>query len=353
MAEFWAEKGHRIFVLTIADKNADFFPLPEKIKRIGLDLMQQSQNFFHGLWLNLQRILKIRNQVRFLKPDVIVSFVDQTNILVLLSTIKMPVPVIVSERTNPAKHQIGRFWGFLRKIVYPFSTAAVVQTQAVKNWLLSSIKMSNRVVVIPNSLVNPASINKQEIASAFMEKYSHKIIAVGRLGFEKGFDLLIESFSLLAEDFPDWGLLILGEGNERKNLEKMVFDKGLSDRVLLPGRVECPAAYMKRSDVFVLSSRYEGFPNVLLEAMGCGLPVISFDCPNGPGEIITDGLNGILVENGSIDALTLAMRNLLADGEKRRELGGKASEVLQKYSQEKIMQEWEALISAACGKFEP
>jgi glycosyltransferase involved in cell wall biosynthesis len=169
-------------------------------------------------------------------------------------------------------------------------------------------------------------------------------VGVGRLGVEKGFDLLIRAFAGIAGEHPRWRLTILGEGEERGALVAEIERSGLAGRVDLPGREADAAGVLRRSDLFVLSSRYEGFPNALCEAMACGLPVIAFDCHSGPAEIIRDGVDGVLVPAGNIDALSTAMARLIVDPEGRRRMGARATEVSDRFSVERIGSLWERIL---------
>ncbi|MCL6632479.1 MAG: glycosyltransferase family 4 protein [Alicyclobacillus herbarius] len=166
------------------------------------------------------------------------------------------------------------------------------------------------------------------------------VIAAGRLVPQKGFDLLIEAFALVVERFPDWRLKIYGYGRDKDLLQQMILDKHLYNHVILMGPSRDMQQELGQSSIYALSSRYEGFGMVLVEAMQCGVPVVSFDCPKGPGEIVTHGEDGLLVENGNVEQFAHALMELMGDEEKRRRFGQNALRNVQRFSIEQIGPLW-------------
>ena len=167
---------------------------------------------------------------------------------------------------------------------------------------------------------------------------------MGRLARQKGFDLLIEAFSRIANQHPQWSVKILGEGPARASLKRLIAEKGLNGRVVLAGWEPDPDFVLKQSDLFVLSSRFEGFPNALLEAMACGLPSISFDCPSGPAEIIRDTIDGLLVPAEDIEALANTLDRVLGDDSLRQRLSAEAVHVVDRFSAERYFANWDAVL---------
>jgi glycosyltransferase involved in cell wall biosynthesis len=173
------------------------------------------------------------------------------------------------------------------------------------------------------------------------------ILAVGRLVKQKGFDSLLEAFSSLVRPHPTWDLAILGEGEERIDLERRRHALGLDGRVFLPGKVGNVGDWYERADIFALSSNYEGFPNALAEAMGYGLPAVSYDCLTGPRDIIREGIDGYLVRPvGDAQCFASALRRLIEDDEMRRRMSLKAVEVRTRFSRSKILTQWNRVIES-------
>jgi glycosyltransferase involved in cell wall biosynthesis len=170
---------------------------------------------------------------------------------------------------------------------------------------------------------------------------------MGRLSPEKGFDLLIRAFAQVAASHPDWSLQILGEGEHRPALEALVHAFQLGDRVRLPGWVDQPESLLQQAALFVLSSRYEGFPNALLEAMASGLTCISFDCDSGPVEIIRHEVDGLLVPAEDTDALARALERLMADEALRVRLALEATTVVARFGYDGVLEQWDRLVDAA------
>lgn len=339
MANYWQARGHTITLLTLDSTQSDFYPLNPGVQRIALGLKKNSGNLWHAIGNNIQRIVALRNAFKQSQPHAIISFIDTVNVLTIVASMGLRIPVIVSERIDPRHHGIGRLWQQLRHMVYPKAAAVVVQTRDVYEWMKKEMPRVN-FATIPN----PARISFDKKKSNFVFPERYNVVAVGRLAPQKGFDLLIKAFAQCATDFPAWNLTIFGEGNERTPLESLVAKLVLGHRIHLPGLIEEPMLALPDADIFVLSSRYEGFPNVLIEAMVCELAVIATDCPSGPGEIIQNGSNGILVPPNNVDELAKAMKTLMADELLRQALGDKAGEVKIQFSKESVLERWEDLL---------
>jgi glycosyltransferase involved in cell wall biosynthesis len=167
---------------------------------------------------------------------------------------------------------------------------------------------------------------------------------MGRLVKQKGFDFLLQAFARCKDIHPEWSLVILGEGEERNDLESMREALGLEGRVEFRGRVKEPATILRQADLFVMSSRFEGFPLALIEAMACGLPVISTDCPTGPSEIIRNEIDGLLITPNNVEVLANAMDRLMANQSERNILGARAVGVVERFGVEQVMNMWDHLI---------
>jgi glycosyltransferase involved in cell wall biosynthesis len=172
---------------------------------------------------------------------------------------------------------------------------------------------------------------------------AHAVVAAGRLVPVKGYDRLIRAFAQVADDHPDWILQIFGEGPLRTRLEKQAAALGLADRVVLPGLVRSIESELVRSSVFALSSIHEGLPMSLAEAMACGLACVAYDCAPGVREIVTDGVDGIVVPPGSVDALASGLRRLMHDEQLRRRYGSAARASVRRFAPETVVSQWEAV----------
>jgi GalNAc-alpha-(1->4)-GalNAc-alpha-(1->3)-diNAcBac-PP-undecaprenol alpha-1,4-N-acetyl-D-galactosaminyltransferase len=335
----WAEQGNEVCLLTICHNQAPPYPLHPSVKLRSLGLTLQSQHSIRNVWRSLRRTWGLRSAIRETRPDVIVSFGTQTNIIALLATLGMPTPVIISERTDPSRSGIRPVWRALRPLVYPWANALVCLTSSTLARFRAKIPV--RGCVIPNFVTLPPSFAGP--APQRCKRSSRTLIAMGRLVAEKGFDTLLIAFSRIAAKHPDWSLSILGDGPLRSELGAQALALDLSERVHFSGEVCDPFLLLRQADLFVLSSRFEGFSNALCEAMACGLPVVSFDCPSGPAHIIRHGLDGILVNPETSDALAAALDRLMGNDQERAKLAARAPDVLRRFNSERVLSLWEAL----------
>lgn len=341
MANYWAENDTDVTLITLDSKENDFYSLDSRVHRVDLCMLNNSKNILTALKNNLFRLRKLRNAIKNNNPDVVISFIHRMNIMTLLATPGLGVPVLVSEHTDPRRIPPGGVWNQLRYITYTWASAVIVLTNELRD-VASKFVSNKKLHVIPNAVI-PMTCKDNTLLPVELNKPC--IIAMGRLIPLKGFDLLLKAFALSQHD--GWSLLILGEGPERVNLEILVKDLGLEDSVSLPGAVSEPDVVLQQADIFVLSSHYEGFPMALIEAMSCGLPVISFDCKTGPGDIIRNNIDGVLVPVGDVAALTSAMNRLMSDKEERRRMAGKAIDVVDRFSINKIMTQWDDVIASS------
>lgn len=338
LANHWAEQGREVTLITLDSAETDAFPLHSHVRRVGLGLMRESKSLPQALANNIRRLRRLRRAIREAGARQVISFTDRMNVLTLIACYGGPWDVIIAERSNPRRQWMGRVWEFLRRRVYPRCQAIVVQTESVacqaKSWV-----GSRPVVVIPNGVQQPAVLRSPETRD-------RRIVAMGRLSPEKGFDLLLEAFAQAAPSHPGWWLQILGEGGQRRELEGRIQSLQLGARVQLTGWTAEPEPILQQAAVFVLSSRYEGFPNALLEAMASGLACISFACDNGPAEIIRDGVDGLLVPAEDVTALAQALNTLMADEATRLRLAQEATTVVARFSPESCYERWDHVVES-------
>jgi GalNAc-alpha-(1->4)-GalNAc-alpha-(1->3)-diNAcBac-PP-undecaprenol alpha-1,4-N-acetyl-D-galactosaminyltransferase len=340
LANYWAANGWQITILTFDDgAEPPFYDLDRRIDLQPLGIRSQDGFKFSvsSMLYNLRRIQVLKQAIVASQPDLVISCVNTTNIMTLLACRGLKVKTIVSEHVHPTFGQLNKATQLLQKLTYQQADLVTVQTHAA----LSFFPIDRyKTFVIPNPVVLPDS---EPIQSQLYTDDRH-LLAIGKLIPQKGFDLAIKAFAQVAHKYPEWTLTILGEGEMRSELEKLCLELDLEDRVFMPGVVKNIDAHLRKADIFILPSRFEGFPVTLCEAMACGVPVIASNCLSGPREIVHDGIDGMLVKPDNISALAIGMSQLMSDPGKRQYFSHHAPKVLDRFGVEPVAAIWHRAI---------
>jgi glycosyltransferase involved in cell wall biosynthesis len=336
------------FVVVLGNKEGFAHELKDSLEVYYLN----KKNRWDVFWL----VIRLASIMREKKPDVILSFGYYANHLVVWTghIFGIKIPICIREQTettsslNRANLPVIR--KNLLKMTYKKADKVIAVSYKLKNSLINryGLKRDNiKVIYNPVDLNKMTTFASEDVAHPwFHEQDIRLIVAVGRLVEAKGFSYLVDAFSFVLKTIENVRLIIIGEGDGRLILEKMIFQLGLKDKVALLGYQRNPYKFMARSDIFVLSSIYEGFPNVLLEAMACGVPVISTSCPSGPDEIINDQVNGLLVPVGSEESMAKAMIKLLRNAGLRNRFSKAGKERVKNFSLDKTIHEYDNLLNS-------
>jgi GalNAc-alpha-(1->4)-GalNAc-alpha-(1->3)-diNAcBac-PP-undecaprenol alpha-1,4-N-acetyl-D-galactosaminyltransferase len=342
LCSFLAKSGRDVSILTLSGDDADAYDLPASVHRKRIEIRREAKSGFQSIKFTASHLKEMRRSILALKPDFVLSFIEQTNIRTIACLVGTDIPVLISECIHPGHHSIPRLWAFLRRIVYRFAAAVIVQNENIAVWFRKSVP-TRRLLTIPNAVRSSAFFDDR-----LGRKKEPIILGVGRLAQQKGFDFLMRAFSNARMADEGWRLVILGEGEEREALSKLSEDLGILKSVEMPGHVKNVSDWMLRSSIFALPSRYEGSPNSLLEAMQLGTACVSFDCPSGPAELIEDGRNGLLVPPEDVDGLSENLRRLAQDGPLRERLAQEAAKVAETYSMERVYGLWIETLDSVC-----
>ena len=353
-ANYFAEHfGYDITIILTEGKDKPlFYPLSEKVKVVNLNIGFEelwSCSFIKKVYVYIKKQYLFKRQLRLelmrIRPDITISLLRRE--INFLSTINDGSKKIGELHVNRANYRnfeqgeanlfmnlFAKFWMLnLVTNLKQLDKFVVLTEEDCKNWV-----ELNNIDVIPDPLTFSSSS-----CSPLTEK---RVIAVGRYVYQKGFDLLLRSWSIVEKDCPDWMLTIIGQG-DRLPYETLI-DELRIDRArckLLGPKDRIQNEYMT-SSLLVMSSRFEGFGMVLIEAMACGLPVISFDCPCGPKDIVQDKVDGILVESGNVEKLAEAIIMLIQHPEKRKEMANKAIKNVQRFKIDQIAGKWKSLFDS-------
>jgi glycosyltransferase involved in cell wall biosynthesis len=344
LANAWAARGWQVALITFEPPGTKpYYRVDPRVALRQLGIPSVGHPRWRAIRQGLRRLRALRQALRAVAPDLVIAFLAKINVLAMLASRGLAVPVIVSERNNPERQRLRGMWSWLRQWLYGAAWCVVTPSRGVLASFPRKIRARGRVIPNPVDLT----------AAAIPQRGKGRLVAVGRLVHQKGFDLLLRAFAGLAPDHPEWTLTVWGEGEQRAALEALRARLGLVGRVQLPGLTERPGQWVEEGDIFVLSSRYESFGNVITEAMVAGLPVIAFECPWGPGDILRHGEDGLLVPPEDVGALAAAMRRLIVDADLRRRLGETAAQNVRRFARDAIIAEWDALVAEATGARQP
>ena len=344
-------KKYNIFILTVYHfKNlypyiGHYYSLKE-----NLGVMRKILNSLK--FLTIIRPLRIYSVIRKISPDFILSSLDITNVYSILSKyiFRFNIPLFICVQNNPIMRYLKKlkYLNFLIRELYPLKSVNKIITisrrleKILENYYyIEKDKLQTILNAIDLKLINKKKKEKIGIYNKLFDDVNTiKFITVGRLVDQKGHNYLIDSFFEVKKQVPNSKLIIIGDGTLRQKLEMQIKKRGLKDDVLLLGFKENPIKYLAKSDIFVLPSKYEGLPTVLLLALACGLPIVSTDCDTGPREILENGKYGFLVNVMDIEDLASKMILLAKNNELQNKFSSLSMARAEFFSLKKIIPEW-------------
>ena len=354
---YLANHGYEIMLVTFEQgKHSLAYPLHPSISYSDLDtrfFTITNEPIFKKIVLlhNLRKLFiqRLTSIIDKYKPDLLISTVLPLKNIRLLAKIKeaTSVPFLLEShlaykavvRQNDFKKYTIKY--YIAKLYDEWNLKAIHQCNTLISLTEGDAqywkRYSKNVVIIPNPITEiPEPIEE-------IEKEPYRIIAVGRLHSQKGFDLLIEAFSLIEKKIPNWHIDIYGHGVDEDSLLSMIRNKQLEHRIVLKGLTDKIFDEYRRSQFFVLSSRYEGLPLVLAEAMTCGIPCVAFRCEFGPEDVINNNVDGLLVTDGNVEELAEKILWMASHDNERHRMGAIAKENVKRYNIENIMILWNSL----------
>lgn len=325
-----------ITIITFSN-STPFYALDDRIKVVPcLEEPIKPKSILDSLKLNYNLVKRIAAISKQEQIDILIGFITSANILTVLAAKRNGIPSIISERNNPLVEDVPKLWEILRRFVYPRTDTLVLQTKGIKKLYEKKIK-ANKITILPN----PISARLSQLRNE-NEKHEKIILSVGRLDKNKCHDELITAFHAIRP--KDWKVKIIGDGNKKESLLALIDKYGLSDRIKIISKVKDIDKYYNEASIFVFTSKTEGFPNALLEAMHFGLPCISTDCNFGPSDLINDGINGYLVPVNNQDVLTNKLSTLINDENLQHKFSKNAVKTTENYMSKNVVSQWEALI---------
>jgi GalNAc-alpha-(1->4)-GalNAc-alpha-(1->3)-diNAcBac-PP-undecaprenol alpha-1,4-N-acetyl-D-galactosaminyltransferase len=345
LSDRWVRDGHIVtLIITFSDEIENHYHINADV---NVKHLVNNKLFPRFKPLNLiSKLLNLRKLIKAVNADVVISFLARVNVATTLSTIGLSPSLVVCERTWPPFASLNHNYFWLSRMLLKRADHFIVQTEKSQSWLKEHFSTSN-VTAIPNPVSYPLlSENHSLVFPSSVLLTKHKVVlASGRMHEIKQFDMLIKAFARINDKYKEWVLVILGDGEERDYLNNIIKELGVGDQVFFPGRVGNIGDWYSRADLFVLSSKVEGFPNVLLEAMAHGVASISFDCDTGPRDMIQHGVNGVLVDPEEQEAgLTRAMESMMSDEGLRSIMAKNSVRVRDKFSIERISKTWDQIL---------
>ena len=354
LANAWATGGKYATILTISqNQRAPAYIIDPRVVLgdLGLPRPARANEINHVTTAPILRLLEnarcpqlisdvpnlamLRHAILASKPDVVVSFIDRTNVRAVAAMAETGVPVVVCEQTDARRISLGRLQG-AREELYRHAAAVVAPDPAIARWFGAR---GARACAIPNPLIAPPKVEPR------IEKERRKLVTLSRLAAEKRPEFLVRSFASIACDFPVWDLEIYGNGPQQNMLEHLIEKLG-KKQIRLCGFASDPYGVLANADLFVSTSWIEGFGNAIWEAMACGVPVVAMDAGPPVRRLVRHGIDGVIVTQNTMAALADALANVMSDDDKRASYASRALEVLERFSFESALEKWEELFRA-------
>lgn len=335
LSKYFSSQGITVHNVIVVDS----VTYPYSGELLNLGKMKNSSN---GIFNKFSRFMALRKLLREQQFDYIIDFRVRVSFVqeYLISKVLYNAPTIYTVHSSMTDFYFpGAAWE--ARAIYKNAFGVVAVSESVEQIIRKDYGLLNTLTIH-----NPVDVDEiQRLSAAFKPIENNYILAAGRMKDNvKQFDKLIKAYAKSHLPEKDIKLVILGEGQKRAELEKLVTDLDLKEQVILKGAVENPFPYMKMALFFVLSSKKEGLPTVILESLACGIPVVAFDCVSGPSEMITDRRNGLLVENQKFDKLRKAMELLAEDNMLYEHCRQNARESIGQFSLENIGEQWLAFL---------
>ena len=330
LSNYFSDSGREVYLISLTT-GEHAYSLSEKVQVIELDAAHISNALSRYLFI----IRSLRKTIKGIKPKAVLGMMSYSGSLAAVACFGLKIPFLIAERNDP---NTSTTFTEKEKKVFSFIqhhlvTRAIFQTESARSYYFS--KEDSRGVIIPN----PLYLEEMPPSNTALN-HSHSIVTAGRLNVQKNHSLLLEAFALVYEQHPEYSLTIYGEGEERVSLEEQRKRLGLEGSVFFPGSEKDLFAKLQKTELFVLSSNYEGMPNALIEAMAMGLPCITTDYSEGRGTVVTTTVNGLVVPRNHVQALSDAMLWCIEHPADSEQLGLEAAKIRELLDSRVICKQW-------------